>query len=111
MKQTMLLLLPLMVSIVFFDGCNSSSENKDSKEVPAKLVDMKSFFKNGDKTSFQISPDGNYYSYRADYKGKMNIFVRKIGDTNAVRVSSDTLRSIGQYLWRSEEHTSELQSL
>ena len=61
---------------------------------------MKSFFKNGDKTSFRISPDGNYYSYRADYKGKMNIFVQKIGDHNAVRVTGDTLRSIGQYFWK-----------
>src|SRR4051812_44322703 len=68
---------------------------------PARRLDMKDFFRNGTKSTFQISPDGNYYSYRADYKGKMNIFVQKAGDTNAVRVTNDTLRSIsGMYLWK-----------
>ncbi|HMG17045.1 MAG TPA: S9 family peptidase, partial [Saprospiraceae bacterium] len=73
---------------------------KNEKDNPATVVDIKSFFKNGDKTSFQISPGGDYYSFRADYKGKMNIFVQKIGESNATRVSNDTLRSIGQYFWK-----------
>ncbi|MCO5237857.1 MAG: hypothetical protein M9933_16490 [Chitinophagaceae bacterium] len=62
---------------------------------------MKTFFQNGEKSTFRISPDGNYFSYRADYKGKMNIFVQKVGDSTAVRVSNDTLRSIYSYFWKS----------
>jgi Tol biopolymer transport system component len=69
---------------------------------PAPRIDMKDFFRNGTKSTFRISPDGSYYSYRADYKGKMNIFVQKAGGGNAVRVTNDTLRSIGRYFWKGD---------
>ncbi len=82
--------------VVFIIGCKSTQD----KESPAPLIDMKSFFKNGEKSTFRISPDGLYYSYRADFKGKMNIFVQKVGDTNALRITNDTSRSIGQYFWK-----------
>jgi dipeptidyl aminopeptidase/acylaminoacyl peptidase len=87
----------LLSVVVFFCGCNSQE-----KETPAPPIAMKDFFKNGMKSSFQVSPDGQYYSYRADYKGKTNIFVQKAGDTTAVRVTSDTLRSIRIYFWKGD---------
>ncbi|MCX6272115.1 MAG: prolyl oligopeptidase family serine peptidase [Bacteroidetes bacterium] len=98
MRKTVLLLLPLAL-VLLFAGCKLKSGTNGEK---APLVDMKSFFKNGIKSTFRISPDGNFYSYRADYKGKMNIFVQKVGDTNAVRVTNDTLRSIGMYFWKGQ---------
>ncbi|MCD8540156.1 MAG: hypothetical protein LRY55_10585 [Leadbetterella sp.] len=69
---------------------------------PAPLLEMETFFKNGEKSSFRISPDGNYFSYRADYKGKTNIFVQKVTDSTAVRVTTDTLRSIYSYFWKGD---------
>jgi len=86
-----------VLALLVVAGCTGTSKEKES---PAPLLDMKLFFKNGEKSSFFISPDGNYYSYRSDYKGKMNIFVQKVGDSTAVRVTSDTLRSISQYFWK-----------
>jgi dipeptidyl aminopeptidase/acylaminoacyl peptidase len=97
MKKLHLLLLPFIVAVLF-NACSSPAPAKKNETAPR--IDFKLFFKNGDKTSFQVSPDGNYYSYRADYKGKMNIFVRKVDDSNAVRVTSDTVRSISQYFWK-----------
>jgi dipeptidyl aminopeptidase/acylaminoacyl peptidase len=91
--------------LLFLSSCQSNTveETKQTeKEMPAPLLDMKSFFKNGNKTSVLISPDGNYFSYRADYKGMMNIFVQKYSDTNAVRVTNDTVRSIGRYFWKGD---------
>jgi len=75
---------------------------QETKETPAPLLDMKNFFKNGEKSTFRISPDGNYFSYRADYKGKTNIFVQKVNDSTAVRVTNDTLRSIFNYWWKGD---------
>lgn len=92
-KKYYILLLCLVFTI---PACKSTGK----KFSPTSVIDMELFFKNGDKSSFKISPDGNYYSYRADFKGKMNIFVLKKGDTVAVRVTNDTLRSIFQYLWK-----------
>jgi dipeptidyl aminopeptidase/acylaminoacyl peptidase len=92
-----LLVATIVCSITFaFSGCKPAEE----KEVPAPLLDLKTFFKNGEKSTFRISPDGNYFSYRADYKGKMNIYVQKANDSTAVRVTSDTSRSIGGYFWK-----------
>ena len=96
MKKNLLILFSLTV-LLFIAGCTSSSKEK---ETPAPLIDMQLFFKNGEKTNFQISPDGNYYSYLANYKDIANIHVRKVGDNNAVRVTNDTLRSIANYFWK-----------
>ncbi len=79
-----------------------NSCKQEPKETPAPLIDVKTFFKNGEKSSFKISPDGNYFSYRADYKGKTNVFVQKVNDTKAVRVTNDTLRSIFNYFWKGD---------
>lgn len=84
-------------SFLLFTSCNDKAAVKEEK---APLLDMKDFFKNAEKAGFQVSPDGLYISYRADYKGKMNIFVQKTGETNAVRVTNDTLRSISRYFWK-----------
>jgi dipeptidyl aminopeptidase/acylaminoacyl peptidase len=98
MKKNKLLLISL-TALLFISGCTSSSKER---ETPAPLVDMKLFFKNGEKTNFQISPDGYYYSYLSNFKDILNVFVQKVGDKNAVRVTSDTLRSIGNYFWKGD---------
>lgn len=106
----MILLKNIILSItatllLLLSSCHpqTPNENKQAeKEKPAPLIDLKNFFKNGNKTSFQISPDGKYFSYRADYNGKMNVFVQKANDTVGVRVTNDTLRSIGMYFWKGD---------
>ncbi|MCZ2356413.1 MAG: S9 family peptidase [Bacteroidia bacterium] len=92
--------LILCVIIAMASILNSCKQQE--KETPAPLIDVKTFFKNGEKSSFRISPDGNYFSYRSDYKGKMNIFVQKLNDSTAVRVTNDTLRSISSYFWKGD---------
>ena len=96
MKKNHLLLLSL-TAFLFITVCTSSCKKKDT---PAPLIDMKLFFKNGDKDNFQISSDGNYYSFFASYKDIRNVFVQKVGDTTAVRVTNDTVRSIPYYFWK-----------
>jgi len=87
----------LLTAFIIFAGSTSCSKEK---EKPAPLIDMTSFFKNGEKDNFQISPDGKYYSYIANYKEMFNVYVQKIGDKNAVRVTNDTVRSIWRYFWK-----------
>ncbi len=98
MKKNLLLLISL-TALIFIAGCKSTTREKETR---APLIDMKMFFKNGDKLIFQISPDGNYYSYIANFKNMYNVFVQKIGDENAVRVTNDTLRSIYNYFWKGD---------
>jgi len=96
MKKNALFLISLTALLVLA-GCSSGSREK---EKPAPLIDMQLFFKNGEKTGFQISPDGSYFSYMANYKDMQNVFVQKAGENEALRVTSDTLRSIPGYVWK-----------
>lgn len=94
-KNQFLLVLLAVISVI---GVSTSFTGPEVTKAP--LIDMKMFFKNGEKENFQISPDGKYYSYIAGYKDMLNVYVRKIGDKNAVRVTNDTLRSIWMYFWK-----------
>ncbi len=105
LHRTFILTTISALLLIALPSCQSKAKkenNEVKKEMPAPLLNMKSFFKNANKTSLLISPDGNYFSFRADYKGMMNIFVQKAGDTVAVRVTNDTVRSIGSYFWKGD---------
>jgi len=66
-----------------------------------KKVPLKDFFKNPEKSGYQISPDGKYISYLGPYKKRMNIFVRPIDNEKAKRITSVTDRDLGGYFWKS----------
>jgi dipeptidyl aminopeptidase/acylaminoacyl peptidase len=97
MMKKMQFLLFSLTALLFISVFSLSCQKK---ETPAPLFDTKLFFKNGVKDNFQISTDGNYYSYFASYKDMRNVFVQKVGDSDAVRVTSDTIRSIPYYFWK-----------
>lgn len=63
------------------------------------MIELEDFFKNPEKASYQISPDGKYFSFTAPYERRMNIFVQEIGKDSAVRITSETDRSIAGYFW------------
>ena len=67
--------------------------NKEEKETLAALFNFEIFFKSREKSTPCISPD-NFFSYRADYKGKMNIYFKKVNNTVALHVTNDTSGSI-----------------
>ena len=66
---------------------------------PQKIA-LKDFFRNPEKTAFQISPDGKYLSFLAPYENRLNIFVQEIGKENVSRITSVTDRDIAGYLWK-----------
>ncbi len=68
----------------------------------AKLP-LEEFFRNSERSGFQLSPDGTHISYLAPYADRMNVFVRKIGSEDAVRLTSETERSIAGYMWADNE--------
>jgi dipeptidyl aminopeptidase/acylaminoacyl peptidase len=62
-------------------------------------IPLEDFFRNPEKASFQISPDGSCFSFTAPFKGRMNIFIQKIGTVEALRLTSETERDINSYFW------------
>ena len=77
--------------------------NCQNKETPARLVPMKDFFKNPEKSSFSISPDGNYLAFLSPWKNRMNIYVQKIGSSDTLRVTSVTDRDIAGFGWKGQK--------
>ncbi len=70
-------------------------------EVPK--IPLRDFFKNPEKTGYQISPDGNWISYLAPFERRMNVFVLPRTGGEAKRITSERARDIPGYFWKSND--------
>lgn len=75
----------------------------DSAPRTAPRIPMEDFFRNPEKSAYQISPDGKYFSFMAPYETRMNVFVQEVGKPEAVRVTSETERSVMGYMWANND--------
>lgn len=92
-----------VLAMLYLASCGSGDGDKRAmSEPPPPTIDMKDFFKNPEKSSFRISPDGKYISYKAPFKNRMNIFVQPVGGGDVVQVTRDTIRDIGGYFWKGD---------
>ncbi len=85
--------------IFFMVGC----QQPQPTVMKAKQLPLEDFFRNPEKTSYQISPGGTYYSFTAPYQDRMNIFIQKIGSDSATRLTSETDRDIMGYFWPNDQ--------
>jgi len=84
-------------------ACDSGTNSKtETQSMDIRKIPLEDFFKNPDKSSYQLSPDGSYYSYMAPYQDRMNVFVQKIGESEAKRITEVTDRDIAGYMWANE---------
>lgn len=68
-----------------------------TKEAP--LIPMRDFFKNPEKSSFTISPNGEYFAFMMPWQNRMNVHVQKIGEDKITRITSATERDLAGYFW------------
>jgi dipeptidyl aminopeptidase/acylaminoacyl peptidase len=66
----------------------------------SKPIPLRDFFRNPERSGFQISPDGNSISFTQPYQNRMNVFVRPRAGGEAVRVTSETERDVAGYFWK-----------
>jgi dipeptidyl aminopeptidase/acylaminoacyl peptidase len=97
----------IMLLIVNLFSLNSVIAQTTKGEVP--LIPMKDFFKNPEKTAFQISPNGEYLSFMMPWESRLNVYVQKIGDKEAKRLTSATERDIAGYFWANNERIAYVQ--
>lgn len=64
------------------------------------IIPVRDFFRNPEKASYDISPDGTHLSYLAPYQNRLNIFVQQLDQEKAQRITSATERDIYQYFWK-----------
>ncbi len=99
-KFNVIQMASLVIVLALFAG---SCTNAPKPPMKAKLIPLEDFFKNPEKSRYQISPDGKYFSYMAPYETRMNVFVQARGSNEAIRITSETDRDISGYFWPNNE--------
>ncbi len=82
----------LFILLAIFASCSQQPQKAD----PVPLED---FFKNPEKTSYKLSPNGEYFSFMAPYENRMNLFIQEVDADSVIRITSETDRDIAGYLW------------
>jgi len=100
MSRTILRMLILLPFTALLVACMNTPNPEQSMKAP--LIPLKNFFKNSDKTNYQISPDGKYLSYLAPVNSRMNVFVQAVGGKEAKQITFETSRDIAGYYWANE---------
>ena len=91
-RQKINIILIGMLTLGFLAGCSQLQHE-------TALIPMESFFKNPDKTGFQLSPDGNSLALMKPWKNRMNVFIQKIGKPGEKRVTRSTARDVADFFW------------
>jgi dipeptidyl aminopeptidase/acylaminoacyl peptidase len=81
-------------------SCKPEEKKADQR---ATIVPLEDFFKDPEKAAYRISPDGEQIIFRAEHKGRMNVFIQKLGDTTATPLTHETERSPYDAYWESNE--------
>ncbi len=79
--------------------------NRINKAVQFSAGDMalEDFFKNPEKTTFQISADGKHIAFFQPWKNRMNIFVQDIDGSNLRQLTRATERNVAGYFWANND--------
>ncbi len=85
----------LLTVLAILFACKQESQK-------APKIPLEDFFRNPEKTAFQLSPNGEYFSYLAPWESRLNVFVQKTGADSALRITSETERDIAGYLWKGD---------
>lgn len=96
------LIYTAILGTLLLAACSEQKEDKEMNSdtiVEVPQIPVEDFFKNPEMSSFQISPDGKYYSYTAPWENRMNIFVKEVGSDKATRITEQTDRDIAGYFW------------
>ena len=83
----------LLFLIFFLIVCN----NQMNKTAP--LIPMEDFFRNPEKSSFQISPNGEHIAYMKPWKTRMNVHVVNVKSNNETRLTSSEERGVYGFGW------------
>jgi dipeptidyl aminopeptidase/acylaminoacyl peptidase len=82
----------LVALVIFIFGCAPG-------EKETRLIPMKDFFRNPEKTGFQLSPDGEHIAFFKPWQNRLNIHVQRISEEAETRITSATERDIAGFIW------------
>lgn len=105
-KSFIALTLPLLflLSAPTNSEAQTSTAPRSMKEYDSPLeIPVEEFFRNPEKSAFQISPDGSRISFLAPVDGRMNIHVQVIGQKDVKKLTQVKDRDIASYEWANND--------
>ena len=107
-KLNLVLILSFLTFGIIFSSCNTKTDENNNEEADTTILSegmlpLEDFFKNPEKTAYKISPNGEYYSYLAPYEDRLNVFIQKIGEDDATRITNSVKRDIAGYFWANND--------
>ncbi len=63
------------------------------------IIPLEDFFRNPEKTAYQLSPDGEHLAFLMPWKNRLNVFIQKIGIDEVKRLTSAEERDVAGYFW------------
>jgi dipeptidyl aminopeptidase/acylaminoacyl peptidase len=79
------------------------------EEDQAPMIAMQDFFRNPDRTSFRLSPDGRHLAWLQPWEGRLNVHVRAVDGDEVTRVTSSTARDISGHRWANDSRLAYIQ--
>jgi len=73
--------------------------NSSSAAKGARLIPLEDFFRSPAKTDFQLSPDGEFVAYLQPWRGRLNVYIQRLGQEEAIRITGATNRDIASFVW------------
>lgn len=95
-------ILSLALLALVWSGCSSKPE---STEVALKdgLIPLEDFFRNPVASSAGISPDGNRLVALKPLKGRMNVFIKTVGEPEWIAMTAIDDRDIASVFWKNND--------
>ena len=91
----------LLISIfILIGGCAVNDRLEELNNT--KTIPLEDFFRNPEKSSFQLSPNGQHISYMKPWEDgnrRMNVYVKSIDSDKEIRVTKASNRSLYGYFW------------
>ncbi|MAV58833.1 MAG: S9 family peptidase [Candidatus Marinimicrobia bacterium] len=94
--------ITIFLVVLFLGGCT----------VDIPKIPLEDFFKNPEKSSFQLSPDGKKIAYMKPWEEgnrMMNVYIRTIGDNQEKRITNASNRSLYGYFWLNDDRIAYIQ--
>ncbi|MBA4304556.1 MAG: S9 family peptidase [Sphingobacteriaceae bacterium] len=76
---------------------------KEQNTCSVEKIPVSDFFRNPDRASYKLSPDGKYLAYLAPFQDRLNIFVQYADGDSAWRITSQTDRDLSRFGWAGNE--------
>jgi dipeptidyl aminopeptidase/acylaminoacyl peptidase len=88
----------MVVAVLLALVVSTNAQTNAIRQIP-----LRDFFRDPERIGFQISEDGQTISFLAPYEHRLNLFVQARGAAEARRITSETDRSIAEYLWKGSD--------